>query len=43
MVKQGILQNLDFFDFETCVDCIKGKFLARVRTKGQIDLIISWI
>ena len=40
MIKQGILQNLDFSDFETCVDCIKGNFPLRLRLKGQIDLKI---
>ena len=25
LVKEGILQNLDFTDFNVCVDCIKGK------------------
>ena len=25
LVKDGILENLDFTDFELCVDCIKGK------------------
>ncbi|RVW98877.1 Retrovirus-related Pol polyprotein from transposon TNT 1-94 [Vitis vinifera] len=25
LVKEGILQNLDFTDFHVCVDCIKGK------------------
>ena len=24
-MKNGILENLDFTDFEICVDCIKGK------------------
>ena len=25
LVKQGILHDLDFSDFDTCVVCIKGK------------------
>ena len=31
LVKDGILQDLDFIDFDTCVDCIKGKLIAKVR------------
>ena len=33
LVKQGILHDLDFSDFDTCVDCIKGKLPAKVRNK----------
>ena len=25
LVKDGVLSTLDYTDFETCVDCIKGK------------------
>jgi len=25
LVKDGVLNTLDFVDFKTCVDCIKGK------------------
>ena len=25
LVNEGILQNLDFIDFQVCLDCIKGK------------------
>ena len=31
MVKQGILHDLDFSDFDSCVDCIKGKFPSKAR------------
>ena len=34
LIKEGILQDLDFSDFDTCVDCIKGKLPARAR-KGK--------
>ncbi|KAF7802053.1 Retrovirus-related Pol polyprotein from transposon TNT 1-94 [Senna tora] len=34
MVKQDILHDLDFSDFDSCVDCIKGKFPARARSIG---------
>lgn len=34
LVKQKILHDLDFSDFETCVDCIKGKFTTKVRNKS---------
>ncbi|KAF7808426.1 Retrovirus-related Pol polyprotein from transposon TNT 1-94 [Senna tora] len=45
MVKQDILHNLDFSDFDSCVDCIKGKFPARAkserasRSESILDLI----
>ncbi|XP_054820638.1 uncharacterized protein LOC129319560 [Prosopis cineraria] len=45
VAKQGSLQDLDFSDFETCVDYIKAKFPARARIKGakrsenSLDLI----
>ncbi|RVW56243.1 Retrovirus-related Pol polyprotein from transposon TNT 1-94 [Vitis vinifera] len=31
LVKEGILQNLDFTDFHVCVDCIKGKQTKRTK------------
>ncbi|KAF7835240.1 Retrovirus-related Pol polyprotein from transposon TNT 1-94 [Senna tora] len=31
LIKQEILPNLDFSDFDYCVDCIKGKFPAKTR------------
>ena len=30
-IKDGILPNLDFLDFYTCVDCIKGKLTTKIR------------
>ena len=39
LVKDGVLQDLDFSDFNTCVDCIKGKLIVKVRkskTSAQI-------
>lgn len=30
MVKDGVLSNIDFSDFNTCVECIKGKLTAKV-------------
>ena len=34
LIKEGVLHDLDFTDFDTCVDCIKGKLPARAR-KGK--------
>ncbi|KAH9648506.1 Integrase catalytic domain-containing protein [Citrus sinensis] len=31
LIKDDILHNLDFSDFGTCVDCIKGKLTAKTR------------
>ena len=36
LVKDGLLHNLNFADFDTCIDCIKGKLTAKVR-KNKID------
>jgi transposase InsO family protein len=33
LTRDGILDSLDFSDFQTCVDCVKGK-LTRARKKG---------
>ena len=34
LIKEGIMHDLDFSDFDTCVDCIKGKLTAKVRNTG---------
>jgi hypothetical protein len=31
LVKEEILQLLDFIDLEKCVDCIKGKFVKKIK------------
>jgi len=31
LIKEGILHDLDFSDFDTYVDCVKGKLTAKVR------------
>ena len=36
LVKDGVLQDLDFSNFTTCVDCIKRKLTAKVR-KSETD------
>ena len=36
LVKDGVLQDLDFSDFTTCVDCVKGKLTAKVK-KSKTD------
>ncbi|RVX03448.1 Retrovirus-related Pol polyprotein from transposon TNT 1-94 [Vitis vinifera] len=36
LVKDGVLSNLDFSDFETCVVCLKGKMTVNTRTE-KID------
>ena len=33
LARNGILDSLDFSDFQTCVDCVKGK-LTSARKKG---------
>ncbi|PRQ48851.1 putative RNA-directed DNA polymerase [Rosa chinensis] len=44
LVKQDILPALDFTDFETCVDCLKGKMTnarntGSKRSEQMLDLI----
>jgi len=34
LINENILHNLDFFDFDTCVDCVKGKSTAKTKTTG---------
>ena len=36
LIKDDILLDLDFSYFDTCVDCIKGKLIAKVRN-SKID------
>ncbi|KAL6316403.1 hypothetical protein AAG906_018106 [Vitis piasezkii] len=36
LVKDGVLSNLDFSDFETCVVCLKGKMIAKTKNE-KID------
>ncbi|RVW64514.1 Retrovirus-related Pol polyprotein from transposon TNT 1-94 [Vitis vinifera] len=36
LVKDGVLSNLDFSDFETCVICLKGKMTSKTRNE-KID------
>ena len=31
LIKDEILPDLDFSDFDSCVDCIKDKLIAKVR------------
>jgi hypothetical protein len=35
LIKDGILVKLNFSDFDTCVDCVKGKLTSK--TKRQKD------
>ena len=36
LIKNEIFSDLDFSDFDTCVDCIKGKLITKVRN-AKID------
>ena len=43
-MKNGILENLDFNNFEMCVDCIKGKHIKHTkkgatRSKRLLEII----
>jgi len=34
LIKEGILHDLDFSNFDTCVDYVKGKLTAKVKNTG---------
>ena len=40
LIKEEILPDLDFLDFDTCVDCIKGKLITKIR-KANADRCIE--
>ena len=33
IIKDGILYNIDFSEFNTCVDCVKSNLIARAWTE----------
>ena len=37
LIKDEILPDLDFSDFDTCVDCIKGELTAGLGMPRLID------
>ena len=45
LIKEGVLCDIDFFDFDTCVDYIKWKLLARARKgkKGRKQDVLEMI
>jgi hypothetical protein len=45
LIKDGILNDLDFSDFDTCVDCIKGKLTAKTRRQknGRSENVLELI
>jgi hypothetical protein len=44
-IKDDILVNLDFSNFDTCVDCIKGKIASKSKDKkdGRSENVIELI
>jgi hypothetical protein len=34
LIKEEILQPLDFSDLDHCIECIKGKFIKHVKKSG---------
>ena len=48
LVNEGVLSALDFIDFETCLDCIKGKYTNKskkgaTRSEHLLGLIHTYI
>ena len=39
LIKDEILPDLDFLDFFTCVDCIKGKLIAKIKANRCTELL----
>ena len=42
LIKDEILPDLDFLDFDTCIDSIKGKLTTKVRN-AKIDRCIEFL
>ena len=42
LIKDDIFPDLDFLDFDTCVDCIKGKLTAKTRN-AKVDICIEFL
>ena len=40
LINEGVLNTLDFIDFETCVDCIKGKQIDKSKKGANRSLDI---
>ena len=38
LIKDGILHNLDFSDYDTCVDCVKGKPTAKTKRAKVVEV-----
>jgi hypothetical protein len=36
LIKEEIVQPLDFSDLDYCVECIKGKFIMHIKKNGAI-------
>ena len=48
LVNEGVLSSLDYTDFETCLDCIKGKQTNKsqngaTRSKHLLEIIHTYI
>ena len=45
MIEEGVLHDLNFSNFDTCIDYIKGKLLAKVRRgkKGRKQDVLELI
>ena len=41
LVSEGILDPLDFSDFQVCIECIKGK-QTNIREKMPTGAVTSW-
>ena len=42
LIKDEILPDLDFLDFDTCVDCIKGKLTTKIRN-SKANRCTKWL
>ena len=44
LIKDEIIPDLDFLDFGTCVDCIKGKLIAKIKNaKADRCTELLWV
>ena len=40
LIKQSILSPLEFSDLEQCIDCIKGKYVKKIKKRAKRSAII---
>ena len=42
LIKEGVLHDLDFLNFDTCIDCIKGKLPSELERERDEENKTFW-